>query len=84
MALITLLVIVGVNLALGTLPPVDNFAHIGGFLGGFLLGFLLLIHPQFEWEENRVSLMPGSVVKPKYNTCQLVLCVVAAVVFVAG
>uniref|UniRef100_A0A1J3JQW5 RHOMBOID-like protein n=1 Tax=Noccaea caerulescens TaxID=107243 RepID=A0A1J3JQW5_NOCCA len=83
-ALIMLLVIVGVNLALGTLPPVDNFAHIGGFLGGFLLGFLLLIHPQFQWEENRVSLMPGSVVKPKYNTCQLVLCVAAAIVFVAG
>ncbi|KAG7546496.1 Peptidase S54 rhomboid domain [Arabidopsis suecica] len=83
-ALIMLLVIVGVNLGLGTLPPVDNFAHIGGFLGGFLLGFLLLIHPQFEWEENRVSLMPGTIVKPKYNTCQLVLCIIASIVFVAG
>ncbi|XP_010448779.1 PREDICTED: RHOMBOID-like protein 7 [Camelina sativa] len=83
-ALIMLLVIVGVNLGLGTLPPVDNFAHIGGFLGGFLLGFLLLIHPQFEWDENRVSLIPGSIVKPKYNTCQLVLCVIASMVFVAG
>ncbi|CAH2078199.1 unnamed protein product [Thlaspi arvense] len=84
-ALVMLLVIVGVNLALGTLPPVSNFAHIGGFIGGFLLGFLLLIHPQFEWEENRVStLVPGSVVKPKYNICQLVLCIAAATVFVAG
>ncbi|CAH2078197.1 unnamed protein product [Thlaspi arvense] len=84
-ALVMLLVIVGVNLALGTLPPVDNFAHIGGFIGGFLLGFLLLIHPQFEWDENRVStLVPGSIVKPKYNICQLVLCIAAATVFVAG
>ncbi|KAF8086788.1 hypothetical protein N665_0612s0009 [Sinapis alba] len=83
-ALIMLLVLVGVNLGLGTLPPVDNFAHIGGFLGGFLLGFPLLIHPQFEWEENRVSLMPGSIVKPKYNTCQFVLCIAASIVFVVG
>lgn len=79
-----LLVIVGVNLGLGTLPPVDNFAHIGGFLGGFLLGFLLLIHPQFDWEENGVSLVPGSIVKPKYNTCQFVLCIAASIVFVVG
>ncbi|CAG7887369.1 unnamed protein product [Brassica rapa] len=83
-ALIMLLVIVGVNLGLGTLPPVDNFAHIGGFLGGFLLGFLLLIHPQFDWEENGVSLVPGSIVKPKYNTCQFVLCIAASIVFVVG
>ncbi|CAN8325652.1 unnamed protein product [Cochlearia groenlandica] len=83
-ALVILLVIVGANLALGTLPPVDNFAHIGGFLGGFLVGFLLLINPQFEWEENRVSLMPNSIAKPKYNTCQLALCLAAAIVFVFG
>ncbi|MCD7472949.1 Retinoblastoma-like protein 1 [Datura stramonium] len=38
-ALLTLLVIVAVNLAVGILPHVDNFAHIGGFLTGFLLGF---------------------------------------------
>ena len=48
-ALLTLLFIIIINLAVGILPHVDNFAHIGGFVSGFLLGFLFLIHPQFKW-----------------------------------
>ncbi|KAE9447783.1 hypothetical protein C3L33_20310, partial [Rhododendron williamsianum] len=48
-ALLTLVIIVVINLAMGILPHVDNFAHIGGFLSGFLLGFVLLIRPQFGW-----------------------------------
>jgi membrane associated rhomboid family serine protease len=48
-ALCTLIILVAVNLALGLLPHVDNFAHIGGFLSGFLLGFLLLMKPQYGW-----------------------------------
>ncbi|TYG89075.1 hypothetical protein ES288_A12G071000v1 [Gossypium darwinii] len=48
-ALITLTVIIVINLAMGILPHVDNFAHIGGFLTDFLLGFVLLLRPQFGW-----------------------------------
>lgn len=42
-ALLTMFTIIVVNLALGILPHVDNFAHIGGFFTGFLLGFTLLL-----------------------------------------
>ncbi len=48
-SLCTLIILVAVNLGLGLLPFVDNFAHIGGFLSGFLLGFLLLMKPQYGW-----------------------------------
>ncbi|KAF2320329.1 hypothetical protein GH714_027156 [Hevea brasiliensis] len=52
-ALFTLLVIVAINLAIGILPHVDNFAHIGGFLVGFLLGFVLLPRPRYGWLERQ-------------------------------
>ncbi|KAG0473181.1 hypothetical protein HPP92_015038 [Vanilla planifolia] len=42
-ALFTLLIVIVINLAVGILPHVDNFAHIGGFLTGFLLGFMMLL-----------------------------------------
>ncbi|KAL0371669.1 UNVERIFIED_CONTAM: RHOMBOID-like protein 1 [Sesamum calycinum] len=61
-ALLTLLVIVLINLAVGILPHVDNFAHIGGFLTGFLLGFILLPRPQFGWLERRS--LPGKLLSP--------------------
>ncbi|KAL5058906.1 hypothetical protein RYX36_030510, partial [Vicia faba] len=48
-AFFTLVIIIVIHLAIGILPHVDNFAHIGGFLTGFLLGFVFLIHPQFGW-----------------------------------
>ncbi|KAJ0987785.1 hypothetical protein J5N97_006141 [Dioscorea zingiberensis] len=48
-ALSTLLMVIVINLAVGVLPHVDNFAHIGGFVSGFLLGFVFLIRPQFGW-----------------------------------
>ncbi|KAL2924165.1 RHOMBOID-like protein 1, partial [Bienertia sinuspersici] len=48
-ALLTLILVIILNLAVGVLPHVDNFAHIGGFITGFLLGFILLIRPQFGW-----------------------------------
>lgn len=35
---------IAINLAIGLLPFIDNFAHIGGFLGGLLMGFVLLLH----------------------------------------
>ena len=49
MTIVTLVLIVAVNLGLGVLPGVDNFAHIGGFATGFLLGFVLLIRPHYGW-----------------------------------
>ncbi|CAN0907540.1 RHOMBOID-like protein 2 [Linum grandiflorum] len=82
-ALVTLLVIIAINLAIGILPHVDNFAHIGGFLAGFLVGFVLLIRPQFGWVESR-HLPPGARVKSKHKAYQYVLWVVAAVLLVAG
>ncbi|KAL9251521.1 RHOMBOID-like protein [Drosera capensis] len=48
-ALLTLLFVVLLNLAVGILPHVDNFAHIGGFLAGFFIGFVLLPRPHFGW-----------------------------------
>ncbi|KVI11950.1 Peptidase S54, rhomboid [Cynara cardunculus var. scolymus] len=38
-ALSTLVFVVLINMAVGILPHVDNFAHLGGFFSGFLLGF---------------------------------------------
>nr|XP_010919249.1 RHOMBOID-like protein 2 [Elaeis guineensis] len=82
-ALLTLLVIIVINLAVGILPRVDNFAHIGGFLTGFLLGFVLLIRPQFTWLE-RHNLPPASQVKSKHKAYQKILWVIALVLLVAG
>lgn len=82
-ALLTLLTIIAINLALGILPHVDNFAHIGGFLTGFLLGFILLIRPQFGWSA-RHNLPPGSEAKSKYMAYQCVLWILALILFIAG
>ncbi|KAL6182139.1 hypothetical protein ACLB2K_043562 [Fragaria x ananassa] len=75
-ALFTLVIIIAINLAVGILPHVDNFAHIGGFMSGFLLGFVLLFRPQFGWMESR-NLPAGACVKSKYKAYQVVLCVLA-------
>ncbi|KAI4351789.1 hypothetical protein L6164_006106 [Bauhinia variegata] len=79
-ALLTLLVIIVINLAIGILPHVDNFAHIGGFLTGFLLGFILLPRPQFGWLEQRHA--PR--LKSKYKAYQYVLWIVSLVLLVVG
>ncbi|KAF8747641.1 hypothetical protein HU200_013213 [Digitaria exilis] len=52
-ALVSLVLVIAVNLALGILPRVDNFAHIGGLISGFLLGFVFFIRPQFAWLNQR-------------------------------
>ena len=44
-ALLALSVIISINLLLGLIPYVDNFANFGGFLSGFLVGFVLLFKP---------------------------------------
>ncbi|KAG8381360.1 hypothetical protein BUALT_Bualt06G0114200 [Buddleja alternifolia] len=82
-ALLTLLVIVLINLAVGILPHVDNFAHIGGFLTGFLLGFILLPRPQFGWKE-RHNLPAGIRVKSKYKPHQYALWLVSLILLITG
>ncbi|KAJ4712994.1 Rhomboid-like protein [Melia azedarach] len=82
-ALLTLVVIIAINLAVGILPHVDNFAHIGGFLAGFLLGFVLLLRPQFGWAE-RHQLPAHARVKSRHKAYQYVLWFVALVLLIAG
>jgi hypothetical protein len=75
-----LLIIAAINLAIGILPHVDNFAHIGGFATGFLLGFVLLIQPRFGWSEQPF----GGKTKSKYTAYQTVLLIIALLVAIAG
>lgn len=82
-ALLTLIVIIAINLAVGILPHVDNFAHIGGFLAGFLLGFILLLRPQFGWMESR-NLPADTRVKSKHKRYQYILLLVASALLIAG
>ncbi|KAK6132132.1 hypothetical protein DH2020_034123 [Rehmannia glutinosa] len=82
-ALLTLLVIVLINLAVGILPHVDNFAHIGGFLTGFLLGFIMLPRPQFGWIE-RHNVPAGVRVRSKYKAYQYALWLVSLILLIAG
>ncbi|KAM7526351.1 hypothetical protein LguiA_016253 [Lonicera macranthoides] len=84
-ALVTLVVIIAINLAVGILPHVDNFAHIGGFISGFLLGFVFLIRPQFGWVSQRYA-PPGystPLAKPKFKTYQCVLWIISLLLLVA-
>lgn len=86
-ALATLIFIIVVNLAVGVLPHVDNFAHIGGFMSGFLLGFVFLIRPQFGWV-NRKKFPPGyeldASVKSKHNAYQYALWLIALILLIVG
>lgn len=83
-AVTTLLFVIAVNLVLGILPHVNNFAHIGGFLTGFLLGFVLLMRPHFGWME-RYRLPAGSpCTARKYLPYQWALMAVALALAVAG
>ncbi|PKI41409.1 hypothetical protein CRG98_038181 [Punica granatum] len=82
-ALATLLFIIVLNLAIGILPHVDNFAHIGGFLTGFLMGFVLLLRPQFGWVERQYR--PADVrVKSKHKPYQYALWLIALVLLIVG
>jgi len=79
-ALVNLIIIAAINLAVGILPHVDNFAHIGGFATGFLLGLVLLIQPQFGWLEQPF----GAKSKSKYKAYQIILLLLALVLLAAG
>ncbi|MBA0646661.1 hypothetical protein Goklo_014608 [Gossypium klotzschianum] len=82
-ALITLVVIIAINLAVGILPHVDNFTCIGGFLTGFLLRFVLLLRPQFGWVQ--CQHVPASApVKSKHKAYQYVFWVIVVVLVIVG
>ncbi|XP_022145537.1 RHOMBOID-like protein 1 [Momordica charantia] len=87
-AFFTLLVIIAINLAVGILPRVDNFAHIGGFVSGFLLGFVFLVRPQFGWVSR--SQRYGSLSNPtvsvqhKFNIYQCILWIISLILLIAG
>lgn len=82
----SLLFIVVINLAVGILPHVDNFAHIGGFLSGFLLGFVFLIRPQFGWisQKNDAPGYQTGVVRQKHKVYQYVLWAIASICLIVG
>ncbi|XP_031251371.1 RHOMBOID-like protein 4 [Pistacia vera] len=84
-AFVTLVVIVAVNLAMGILPHVDNFAHIGGFATGFLLGFVFLIRPQLGWVTQRYA-PPGYSASSshKFKMYQCVLWIVSLILVIVG
>ncbi|KAF3775723.1 RHOMBOID-like protein 1 [Nymphaea thermarum] len=82
-ALLTLVFMISLNLAVGVLPHVDNFAHIGGFISGFLLGFVILVKPQYGWV-NQKYLPHGYNKAPvsKYKTYQYILLVIALILLI--
>ncbi|KAG9454670.1 hypothetical protein H6P81_007574 [Aristolochia fimbriata] len=87
-ALLTLLVIIVINLAVGVLPHVDNFAHIGGFISGFLLGFVFLIRPQFGWVNQKLAQSRHGAgqpkTKPKHKMYQYVLWILSMTLLIVG
>ncbi|KAL6127103.1 hypothetical protein ACLB2K_075146 [Fragaria x ananassa] len=84
-ALVTLLVITVINLGIGILPRVDNFAHIGGFITGFLIGFVFMPRPQFGWLE-QLNLPAGANanVKSKFKAYQYVLWLLSVTLLIVG
>ncbi|KAL5580987.1 hypothetical protein UlMin_013429 [Ulmus minor] len=84
-ALLTLIFIIVINLAVGILPHVDNFAHIGGFLSGFLLGFIFLIRPQFRWISQK-NAHPGQITTSitKHKKYQYVLWLLSLILLIVG
>ncbi|GLU18477.1 hypothetical protein SLE2022_347760 [Rubroshorea leprosula] len=85
-ALVSLVLIICLNLAVGFLPHVDNSAHMGGFLSGFLLGFILLVRPQYGYVSRKYIPARYEVKhkKPKYKCYQHLFWVVSLVLLLLG
>ncbi|CAA7017611.1 unnamed protein product [Microthlaspi erraticum] len=85
-ALLTLIFIIAINLAVGILPHVDNFAHLGGFTSGFLLGFVFLIRPQYGYfnQRNNPRGFAAPSAKSKHKPYQYVLWITSLVLLIAG
>ncbi|KAI3811583.1 hypothetical protein L1987_21309 [Smallanthus sonchifolius] len=85
-AISTLVVIILINIAVGVLPHVDNYAHIGGFFTGFFLGFVILVRPQFKWL-NQKHVPPGYVApttRTKYRSHQYILLILSLIALLVG
>ncbi|CAO2820297.1 unnamed protein product [Amaranthus hypochondriacus] len=85
-SLVMLVLIVAVNLGVGILPHVDNFAHIGGFTSGFFLGFVFLIRPQFGWVSQKY-MPPGyspGLRRRKYKIYQCTLWIISLIILIVG
>lgn len=85
-SLLMLVLIAGVNLAVGILPHVDNFAHIGGFISGFFLGSVFLIRPQFGWVSQKY-MSPGHspyARRPKYKIYQCTFWIISLIILIVG
>ncbi|MED6120486.1 RHOMBOID-like protein 5 [Stylosanthes scabra] len=84
-ALISLLIIIGLNLAVGFLPHVDNSAHIGGFLAGFFLGFVLLMRPQYGYVSSKYVPAGYDIkYKSKYKCYQYFFMVASIIILLIG
>ncbi|KAK7293065.1 hypothetical protein RJT34_15926 [Clitoria ternatea] len=87
-ALFTLVFVIVINLAVGILPHMDNFAHIGGFLSGFLIGFVFLVRPPFGWIKQRnappLSFLSLIKDKPKFNIYQCFSWGLALILLIVG
>lgn len=88
LALSILMLIITMNLAMGILPHVDNFAHGGGFFTGFLLGFIILIRPQYAWVKQKhfpssykANMTPS---QPKYKPYQFVYLGISLAILITG
>lgn len=58
--LIKLVVVILISFALGLLPYIDNFAHIGGFITGLFAGMVFLPTISFgKWERRKKWIMIG-------------------------
>ncbi|XP_038899775.1 RHOMBOID-like protein 5 [Benincasa hispida] len=84
-ALLSLILIIGLNLAVGFIPHVDNSAHIGGFISGFLLGFILLIRPQFGYVNHKYIPVGSDVKRKSKHKCyQYFLLIIALLLLIFG
>ncbi|KMT00679.1 hypothetical protein BVRB_9g219680 [Beta vulgaris subsp. vulgaris] len=80
-AILSLIVVIALNLAVGLIPGVDSSAHIGGFVSGFLLGFVLLMRPQFGYVSSKY-LPPGYKQKSRHKCYQYFFLLLALIALI--